>query len=136
MGYKKLKKHYKKLNGIFKKYREIKLVYLFGSRARGEESILSDFDFAIFLNTKDKTRMYKIKIDLMNLIWKELKTDNVDIVILNITDNPVLKYMIITEGHLIYEKEPYKIIIEPKILNEYFDFQLTLSKHHLTKSKT
>ena len=48
-------------------------------------------------------------------------TDNIDTVIINHIDSPELKYSIIKEGKLIYEIEPYKVIIEPKIMNEYFD---------------
>ncbi|MGQ9723585.1 MAG: type VII toxin-antitoxin system MntA family adenylyltransferase antitoxin [Candidatus Jordarchaeum sp.] len=124
----------KKLNSIFRTYPEIKLVYLFGSMATGSEGPLSDYDFAIYLDTKDKTRIYEIKADMIVRIGKLLKTDSIDVVILNLTDNPVLRYMIIKEGRLIYEKEPFKVILEPIILNEYFDFQKMLTKHNLTKA--
>jgi len=63
-----------------------------------------------------------------------LLTDKVDVVILNLTDSPELKYNIITQGRLIYEKEPYRIIVEPRILNDYFDFRSLLLRHHLTKA--
>ncbi|MGQ9665576.1 MAG: type VII toxin-antitoxin system MntA family adenylyltransferase antitoxin, partial [bacterium] len=120
----------KKLNSIFRTYPELKLVYLFGSMATGSEGPLSDYDFAIYLDTKDKTRIYEIKADMIVRIGKLLKTDSIDVVILNLTDNPVLRYMIIKEGRLIYEKEPFKVILEPIILNEYFDFQKMLTKHN------
>ena len=124
----------KKLSSIFKAYPEIKLAYLFGSRAIGRESPLSDYDFAVYLDTKDKARMYEIKIDAIVKIGRLLKTDRIDVVILNLTDNPDLKYMIVKEGRLIYEKEPFKVLVEPRILNEYFDFHKMLVKHNLTKA--
>jgi len=45
---------------------------------------------------------------------------------------PEMKYAIITEGILLYEKEPYRVIVEPRILNEYFDFRIMLKRHGLT----
>ena len=127
-------KEFKRLNPIFRAYPEIKLVYLFGSRATGSEGRLSDYDCAIYLDTKDKTRMYEIKFDMIVSISRLLKTDRIDVGILNLTDSPDLKYMIIKESCLIYEKEPFKVIVEPRILNEYFDFQKMLDKHNLTKA--
>ncbi len=125
---------YRQLISIFEAYPEIKLVYHFGSRARGSESPLSDYDFAIYLDTEDKLRMYDIKLDVIVKLSKLLKTDNIDVVVLNLTDNPDLKYMIISEGQLIYEQEPFKVLVEPKILNEYFDFHMLLKRHNLTKA--
>lgn len=112
----------------------IKLFYIFGSRARREAGVLSDFDFAIYLDENDKIKMRDIQFELSAKIAKILKTDRVDIVVLNLTNNPSLKYNIVKDGQLILEKEPYKIIIEPRILNEYFDFQMELKKFNLTKA--
>ena len=81
---------------------------------------------------RDKKKMFKIKTILMGEISKVLNTDNVDVVILNTTDAPELKYQIIKEGRLIFEREPFKVLVEPKVLSEYFDFHIMLSKHGLT----
>lgn len=125
---------FKKLKPIFEDYPEIKLAYLFGSRATGKEGHLSDYDFAIYIDGKNKNRMYEIKFDLIDRISRLLKTDNIDVVILNLADKPELKYSIIQEGKLIFEKEPFKVIVEPKILNEYFDFHKSLLKYKLTRA--
>lgn len=125
-------KENKRLSSIFRAYPEIKLAYFFGSRAIGRESPLSDYDFAVYLDTKDKKRMYTIKFELFDRISRLLKTDKVDLIILNLTESPELKYLIIREGSLIFEREPFKVIIEPEILNEYFDFQKLLLRYNLT----
>ena len=70
----------------------------------------------------------------MAKLQSALKAEKIDIVILNDTDQPELKYHIIQDGKLIYQEEPYRIIIEPKILNEYFDFRHTLRQYGLTKA--
>ncbi|MBU1292035.1 nucleotidyltransferase domain-containing protein [Patescibacteria group bacterium] len=126
-------KQIKRLNEIFKDFPKVKLVYFFGSRAENNASPLSDYDFAIYLDEKDKKKMFEIKIKVQNKIVDILKTDKVDVVILNTTQSPDLKYDVIKNGQLIFEKEPFKLTVEPKILNEYFDFNLMLLKHGLTK---
>lgn len=73
----------KKLNSIFRTYPEIKLVDLFGSMATGSEGPLSDYDFAIYLDTKDKTRIYEIKADMIVNISRLLKTDSIGVVIMS-----------------------------------------------------
>ena len=122
------------LKSLFKSYPEIKLVYLFGSRAMGKSGPMSDYDFAFYLDEKDKKKMSDLKLVLMAKLGHLLKTDKIDLVILNIAEGPELKYNIIKEGKLIFEQEPFKVLIEPKILNEYFDFHSLLLRYNLTKS--
>ncbi len=116
-----------KIRIIFEKYPSIKLVYLFGSQARGNAGPLSDFDFAFYTTEKDSKKIFKLRLSLMTEISLLLKKDNIDVVALNSIDNSELKYNIIREGKVILEKEPYKVLIEPKILNEYFDFRQSLA---------
>jgi predicted nucleotidyltransferase len=127
-------KRFGKLTLIFKSYDEIKLVYFFGSRARQENGLLSDYDFAVYFDTKDKKRMFDIKLELFDRLSRLLRTDKIDIVILNLSESPELKYLIIQEGSLIFERKPFKIIVEPNILNEYFDFQKILLRYNLTRA--
>lgn len=123
-----------KLNPIFKLYPKIKLVYLFGSMARGKAGPLSDYDFAFYLDEKDKQKRFDLRLKLLHDLSRNLKTDKIDVIILNDTKAPELKYNIIKDGKLIYSKEPFKVIVEPKILNEYFDFRQLLLKYNLTKA--
>jgi predicted nucleotidyltransferase len=121
------------IKSIFKPYPSIKLVYFFGSMANEKGGPLSDFDFALYLDEKDTKKIFDLKFELQDKIGLILKTDKIDIVILNITESPELKYNIIKDGKLIYEVEPFKVLMEPKILNEYFDFRDLLLRHNLTK---
>lgn len=61
-----------------------------------------------------------------------LKTDNVDVVILNqLKSNIILKNNIIQEGVLIYESPGVKRIdIEPAIIGEYRDFRIMESQYY------
>lgn len=123
-----------KLITIFKQFPEIKLVYFFGSRVNGESGPLSDFDFAIYFDTRDRKKMFDLKFILQDKISRALKTDKIDLVILNMTESPEIKYNIIKEGQLIYEEEPYRVLLEPKICMEYFDFHQMLKKYNLTRA--
>ncbi len=118
---------------IFTKHPQVKLAYLFGSRANGTAGPMSDYDFAVYLDEKDSAKRFDIRLNLMSQLSLLLKINDVDVVIINDTESPDLKYDIIKEGKLILEKAPYKLLVEPKILNEYFDFNFSLFKNKLTK---
>jgi len=121
----------KELNNIFSRYPDLKLVYLFGSQVSGKTGPLSDYDLAFYIKA-EKKKAYYTSLKIEGEISKVLFTDKIDVVILNHTDSPELKYSIIKYGKIIYEIEPYKILIEPRILNEYFDFRFLLRKYQLT----
>jgi predicted nucleotidyltransferase len=121
------------LKKAFLKIPAIKLVYLFGSQATGKAGPLSDHDFAFYLEEKNPKKRFELRLKLYGILSSHLKTDNIDVVILNDTDGPELKYAIITEGKLIYSKEPYNIMVEPRILNEYFDFREGLLRNKIIK---
>lgn len=123
------------LIGIFKSFPEVGLVYFFGSKANGTDGPLSDYDFAVYLNLdkKETIKMFDIKFSLEAKLSRELKTDKIDVVILNLAKSPEFKYSVIKDGKIIFEKEPYRVLIEPRILNEYFDFVYGLRKYGLTK---
>ncbi len=123
-----------KLHRIFSAHPEIGLVYLFGSRATKTAGPLSDYDFAVYVNDEDQLRRGELRLRLIADVMKALHTDDIDLHILNDVHLPELKYHIISEGKLLFEREPFRIIVEPQILNEYFDFRHLLKKYHLTKS--
>lgn len=122
----------KQLESIFTSIPEVKLVYLFGSSVSGKKGPLSDYDFAVYLEETDRKKMSEIKLSLIDVISRILKTDKIDVVILNMTESPEFKYNVIKEGRLIYENGHFKSIVEPRILNDYFDFHTLLLRHNLT----
>ncbi|PIU36613.1 hypothetical protein CO165_03540 [Candidatus Roizmanbacteria bacterium CG_4_9_14_3_um_filter_33_18] len=114
----------------FKKYPEIKLVYLFGSRAEGKAGPMSDYDFAIYFDEKIlPLERSETKINLITDLMGEFKTNNIDVVSLNDNLQPLLKYHVVRYGKLIYEKKPYRLILEPDVYSNFFDYQ-TFSKYH------
>lgn len=121
------------LRKIFEKFLALKLVYVFGSRARGQAGVLSDYDFAVYFDETSAKRRFDLGLELQAALMRCLKVNEIDMVFLNDTDGPELKYSIIQEGKLIYEVEPFKVIVEPMIMNEYFDFHDSLVRYGLTK---
>lgn len=118
-------KYSEKLNHLFSQFEEIKLVYLFGSQATKRVTLLSDYDFALYLDPKIKiNRKKEIILTLIAEISTILQTDELDLTLLNDSIFPLLKFNILKEGILIYQKYPYKILVEPTIYNEYFDFKV------------
>lgn len=123
-----------KLHPIFTAHPEVGFAYLFGSRATNTAGPLSDYDFAVYVNDEDEVRRGELRLRLIADVMKALATDDIDLHILNDVHLPELKYHIISEGKLLFEREPFRLIVEPRILNEYFDFRHLLKKYHLTKS--
>jgi uncharacterized protein len=122
-----------KIKKIFSTYPDILLAYFFGSQATGDAGPLSDYDFAIYLDSKEAEKAYDIKFKLMDELGRLLKTDNIDVVILDLTDQPELKYNIIKDGILLLEVKPHKVLLEPRVLNEFFDFRMSLEKNGLSR---
>ncbi len=122
-----------KVKEIIQSHPEIKLAYFFGSQATGNTGPMSDYDFAVYIDGLDGRERFDIKIKLMTSISSVLKTDAVDVVILNDLDMPELAYDIVAEGIVLHEDEPYRLLVEPRILESYFDFHTMLKKYGLTR---
>ncbi|MBM4387356.1 MAG: nucleotidyltransferase domain-containing protein [Deltaproteobacteria bacterium] len=114
---------------------EVKVVYLFGSRARKEESPMSDYDFAIYCSSDEKKNFFETKFLLMDELGRIFQTDKIDIVLLNNVKSPEIKYKIITEGLLIHEVKPFRILLESRIFSDFFDFHLMLKRNGLTRAE-
>lgn len=120
------------LDEVFSSGGDVGVVYLFGSQVTGDIGPLSDFDFGVYLTKGDHLQMGYRQIELIPALMSALQTDAVDVVILNLCEQPELKFHIIAEGEVIYEIEPHRLLIEPPIMNEYYDFKLMLQRNGLT----
>lgn len=117
---------------VFDSCNDVKLAYLFGSRATGEIGPMSDYDFAVYLNPKKNESFFDLKLELMGKLCSAVKTDAVDLLVLNTSEKPELNYEVITKGKLLKVVEPNKLIVETNILNSYFDFRDNLRRFNLT----
>lgn len=98
------------------------LIYLFGSLARNEIGPLSDVDIAVLLEGNiPRDQYFSIRQDLFRRASSILRTDEVDVVILN-RATPLMKYQIIKYGRLLYAKtDSQKNEFEQRVLADYFD---------------
>ena len=104
------------------KQKYVKLAYLFGSVAEGKEGKLSDVDIAVFLDESlSKKERFYLQLKLISELTGILKTDRVDVVIMN--DAPLsLNYEIIKANHpLVVRDKGEKIEFEHRILSRYLD---------------
>lgn len=129
------KEQREQLVALFQHYPKVALAYFFGSRARGDEGPTSDYDIALYIDENDSKKLAYLHMTIISEITRRLKTDDIDVVLLNTVKQPELAYAIITEGELFYEQEPFRALVEPRILNEYFDFRAFLERYELTNQK-
>lgn len=124
-----------KLVRFFASIPHIKLVYFFGSRARGDAGPLSDYDFAVYFDGITENKTFELKLKILGKINTLLKSDDVDLVVLNQLENPVMAYRIIIDGIVLLEKEPFRVKYETMTLSRYFDYSQIMHNHHLSKVK-
>ena len=120
------------LADYFQRQAEIEVAYIFGSMARGTESALSDIDVAILIDdqqiNEDKFR-YGYKAEILADLMKILKTNNVDLVILN-EANTLLRHRVLYHGKLIYSKnEKKRIEFQTNTIDKYIDFKELMKPH-------
>ncbi len=103
---------------IFRKYPEVRAVYLFGSAAEGRMRPESDIDLAIVPRSPDaRARRLDILADLARLGFC-----NVDLVFLD-TDDIVLKYEAVRLNRLVYRTEDFDPgEMYSRIVRQYLDF--------------
>lgn len=98
--------------------------YLFGSRAGETFSESSDTDIAVYTNNRGNKDYFDIKTDLYLRLSRDLRQNDIDIVIMNQCTNILLLNQIITHGQVLYDKnESDRIDYELKILHRAIDFK-------------
>jgi len=109
----------------------ILFAYLFGSRAQDKAGCLSDWDIAVYITDAELERnpvWQKIKIE--DEISLALKTDNIQVVILNGLDAPLFAFSIINKGILLTDKNrELRITFECNTLRRFHDWQYYLDRH-------
>ncbi len=109
----------KKLESYFKNQKNIRLAYLFGSQAKNKAGKLSDIDIGIYLNEKVKNKD-KTCIKIINDLTDILKSDKIDLVLMNIS-SPSIKFNIVKNGILLKGLIKDKIELESMIIDYYID---------------
>lgn len=118
-----------KLKEFFSGFENVILAYLFGSTVRGESNCLSDIDIAVLFNdTLLQKESFDLQLELISKLTEVLKTDNIDLVVLN--DSPLLlTYNIIRDGTILKSDEPLRVKFETKIMSRYLDERYHIERH-------
>lgn len=125
------KKYFNKLINVFKCDKDIISLYLFGSYAKNTVKPLSDIDLAVLLNTGLSKEKYGLKrIELLNKAIDVLRTDEIDLIILNQAP-PLQGFQIIKYGRILFCKDETKRInMQVHILNRYFDILPMINEYN------
>jgi len=118
------------VRGFIRKQECVRVAYLFGSHAKDTAGPLSDLDVAVLLDERlNKQERFDLKLKLINGIAFILKTDNLDIVVMN--EAPLLlNYNIIKEGKILDSKdEAERVRFETHILSQYLDRRYYDERH-------
>ncbi len=112
----------KKLQPLFQKEKGVLFVYLFGSQALGRVDFESDVDLAMYFDKRKINDFFKKRLFLIGEIQAILKRP-VEVVVLNETKSTFLKFVIIKEGKVIFERDlSMRVDFELKTMQEYYDF--------------
>ncbi len=101
---------------------QVKLAYRFGSLVAGRAGALSDVDLGVLLDESlSKHERFKLHLKLLDDLTSILKTDRIDLIIMN--DAPLsLTYEIIKSNYpLLVRDRSEKIALEHGILTRYLD---------------
>lgn len=105
--------------------------YLFGSRALNRAGIMSDWDIAVYINeNKLEANPVWQKIKIEDEIALVLKTDRIQVFILNNLDAPLFSFNIINDGILLMDKDrEQRETFECKVLRRFQDWRHYLDRH-------
>jgi len=117
------------LANFFRSIDSVNFAYLFGSIVRGDTNELSDVDIAVMLDESlSKKDMFNKELDLISELTCVLKSDKIDLVVLN--DAPLLlKYNIIKDSHVLKSDETKRIAFETGVMSRYLDEQYYIKRH-------
>lgn len=107
---------------VLNNHPQVIFAYLFGGLAKRHLSSLSDVDIAVYL-VVNKNEL-EIKMNLLNQLSNALKTDEIDLVILNTASLPLIA-RIIQNKKVLVDKDPnLRYSFESLNLRKYFDFSI------------
>ena len=110
---------FEKLKSTLSTDSDIAFAYLFGSHAGGQPTPLSDIDVAVYLRgILDGNK----RMEILGVLIDKLKTDRIDLVILNTAPLP-LKMRVIRKSRLLVENSPFvRHAFESATVSTYIDF--------------
>ena len=96
----------KRIAQIPQAMQDLKLLILFGSRARGEHKPDSDWDFAVLYEERSAQKDISSLLKIYTLLEQalEIPEDKIDVIDLK-ECSPILAHYVARDGQLLYERE-------------------------------
>lgn len=108
--------------GLLQADPDIVFAYLFGGLARGKPKPLSDVDIAVYL--REEALFSNRKLELLAVLTRVLKTDELDLVILNRAPL-TLRMKVLENKRVVVDKMPFvRHRFESLTMREFFDFSV------------
>lgn len=118
------------LQGFFDEEKSVLFAYVFGSVAQGHTNHESDVDLAVYLDENNVDDMFKKRLSMIENCQAILKRVT-EIIVLNETASILLRFVIIKEGKVIFERDHgERVDFELKTMTEYYDFQPFLEAYN------
>ena len=110
----------KRIAKIPQAMQDLKLLILFGSRARGEHKPDSDWDFAVLYEERSDRKDISSLLKIYTLLEQalEIPDDKIDVVDLK-ECSPILAHYVARDGQLLYERETglFEVFKEKFLMN-------------------
>lgn len=101
---------------------ELRLIYLFGSKAKDISTPLSDIDIAILIDNYENQDLRQIILDLIFEFSQLFKSDKIDLLILN-EASLAIQFKVISESKPLFQITPEnRADYEEKVVKLYLDF--------------
>lgn len=118
-----------KVTQLCSRHPAVEAVYLFGSQADGSAGPHSDFDFGVLCaRGTSPEECGNIQADLCGQLCLALRTNAVDVVVINLVKSAELKYAIIQDGELLFSRVQNLDDFELRVRHEYYDHMAGLRR--------
>ena len=108
------------LTQTIKGFPEVLLVYLFGSQVTGQVGPMSDFDFAVLLESPADRG--EILPRLSSALAAQLGGTHIDTVSLD-NASPELAFAVISDGEVLYQRDvDTRVEYEARVMSVYYDY--------------
>lgn len=114
----------KRIRKILVKH-DVRFAYLFGSRVLELGALsTSDYDIAVSLGRGTPASRFDKRLHLIRDLAAPLAPHRADVVVIDDTHSATLRYSIVTEGRVLYERDSgARIDFELRTLREYEEFK-------------
>jgi len=130
MNDKTTQKNIKKIVQLAENNPEVEIVWLYGSRARGNAHSQSDYDLAIAFKTYIEDPIERrLRPELLALKWCQQLNHQLSIIDINQVPLP-LAYTVIQDNKLLYSQNDYRRMVEEQRIMSKWELDHTYHQKH------